>query len=203
MSIDRRSFVQTAAAAVGGAAGLSGDAAAQDRIQLAQAAVVGPFPYSLPTSGGGGPWKPYNQDAVGDQVQRHGVVLKDLFDPVKGPMLRTEIWEASDTYLREWIKDNYTYVLDPSIRIMIVDIENGRVRFSDGYGCIAPTTGGNGGECSITDRGDNPGTTYWYTLVIPPTPHQFGTSSTPDDGYVHEMRWESAWHHAIVFGYGM
>src|SRR5215831_15510693 len=163
MSIDRRSFVQTAAAAVGGAAGLSGDAAAQDRIQLAQAAVVGPFPYSLPTSGGGGPWKPYNPDAVGDQVQRHGVVLKDLFDPVKGPMLRTEIWEASDTYLREWIKDNYTYVLDPSIRIMIVDIENGRVRFSDGKGCIAAAIG-TVGECSITARGDNPVTTYWYTL---------------------------------------
>jgi hypothetical protein len=203
MSIDRRSFVQTAAAAVGGAAGFSGDAVAQDRIQLAQATIVGPFSYPSPPAGGGGPFKPYNPDAVGDQVQRHGVVLKDLFDLVKGPQLRKEIWEANDTYLRNWIKDKYAYVLDPSIRIIIVDIQNGRVRFSDGNGCTAAATNGVGGECSITARGDDPMTTYWYTLVIPPQPLQFGTSGTPDDGYVHEMTWDSAWHHAIVYGYGM
>ena len=73
MSIDRRSFVQTAAAAVGGAAGLSGDAAAQDRIQLAQDPITGPFPYPLPPSGAFGPWKPYNADGVGDRLSCYGV----------------------------------------------------------------------------------------------------------------------------------
>ena len=37
MSIDRRSFVQTAAAAVGGGVSFAGDAAAEERLQLAQA----------------------------------------------------------------------------------------------------------------------------------------------------------------------
>jgi len=197
MSIDRRSFVQTAAAAVGGAAGLSGDAVAQDRIQLAQA-----FALSPPPAMGGGAWKSYDRDHVGDQAELLYAFLKDVFagDLPGGTSYRDKLWNMTDGQLRDEIYTRLGYDMRgyTNTRIIIVDIQNGRVKFSDNLGCSVL------GGCSIANHGDNPANTFWYTLLLPPLPLEYQkSSSVPEDGYLHEMTWESAWHHAIVYGYGM
>jgi hypothetical protein len=187
MSIDRRSFVQSAAAAAGTATGLAGDAAAQSAVQYAQAGVS---PETVRSGHPTGPYKPayYN---VGDQTQRYYLFLKDLFDSTKN--LRNEIWDMCDSDLRDLIKTRLGLKLYDYTRIMIVDIGNGRAKFSDNFNCSV--TG-----CAVQD----PTSTSWYTLVLPPLPLEYQYSSnTPEKGYLDEMTWESAWHHAIVYGYGM
>jgi hypothetical protein len=199
MSIDRRLFVQTAAAAVGGAAGLSSDAVAQERIQLAQA---GPFVLNPPPATGGGPWKSYNREGVGDQAEKLYAFLKVLFarDVAGGTTYRDEIWNMTDDQVRNEVFNKLGYDMRgyTNTRIIIVDIQNGRVKFSDNLGCSSV------GGCSIVNHGDDPTNTFWYTLVLPPLPLEYQKSAKlPEDGYLHEMTWESAWHHAIVYGYGM
>jgi hypothetical protein len=222
MSIDRRSFVQTAAAAVGGAAGLSGDAVAQDRIQLAQAApspLVAFYPAPDP---GGGPWKPYDPNFVADQAQKISTFLAKLFaedvQPPPGGSYRDRIWNMTDSELRDEIGRRFDYdvqypdLTHPNIivRVMVVDIQNGRVKFSDGSGCVssAPWNPSGAGECSIKAHHDDPGATSWYTLILPPLPDRYkfpdgAKTGQIQDGYLDEMRLEGAWHHAIVYGYGM
>jgi hypothetical protein len=219
MTIDRRSFVQTAAAAVGGAAGLSGDAVAQDRIQLAQATPSAPVValYPPPDPGGGGPWKPYDPNFVGDQAQRISTFLAQLFaedvQPPPGGSYRDRLWNMTDSALRDEIATRFQYPMSyPNIlvRVMVVDIQNGRVKFSDGAGCSSsvPWSTTGAGECSIEAHQDNPATTYWYTLILPPLPDRYkfidgAKVGLIQDGYLDEMRLEGAWHHAIVYGYGM
>jgi hypothetical protein len=137
---------------------------------------------------------------VGDQAQKIAAFLFDLFaddvqPPKGGSSYRDRIWKMTDGELRDEIQRKLGYSTKyESVRIMIVDIQNGRVRFSDGGGCSGGVFGGNGGECSV----GNPTTTYWYTLLLPPLPQQYN-----EDGYQHELMWEAAWHHAICYGYGM
>ena len=81
MSIDRRSFVQTAAAAVGGGVSFAGDAAAEERLQLAQAPTPPPASarfVAYPTPGPGA-WKPPYPEKEGEQSQRYYNFLKKLF----------------------------------------------------------------------------------------------------------------------------
>jgi len=198
LSIDRRSFV---VAALGGAAGVSSDTVAQDRIQLAQA---GPFALLPPPSNGGGPWKPINPDGAGNQAEVIYAFLKALFaNDLAGvtPTYRDTIWAMSDDQVRDEIYNKLGYDMRgySNTRIIIVDIQNGRIRFSDNQGCSAV------GGCSIANHGDDPTQTYWYTFVLPPLPLQFEKPGmvVPEDGYLNEMSWESAWHHAMVWGYGM
>jgi hypothetical protein len=191
MSIDRRSFVQSAAAAAGAATGLvAAEAAAQGPLRYAQAAgSPGYVPcYSDPPIG---PYKPSYNYKVGDQAQRYYLFLKDLFDA--GSTLREQIWKMSDKDLRHLMNDRLGLKIDPPTKILIVDIGNGRTKFSDNLDCSV--TG-----CVVPD----PGSASWYTLVLPPRPLGYLYSScTPETGYLEEMTWESAWHHAIVYGYGM
>ena len=204
MSIDRRSFVQTAAAAaVGGAAGLSGDAVAQQVI------------FQAPPSNVHGPWKPYDPNGIGDQVQRIGTFLKQLFDEDQGMLppgetkpFRQRIWEMNDKAVRDMIKQYFIYdVSYDTFLVMIVDIQNGRVRFSDGQGCTSSATPPPiGGACSVDVHGhDKPTQVLWYTLVLPPLPLvPYGPNiGQIQEGFLHELTSELAWHHAIVYGYGM
>ena len=194
MSIDRRSFVRTAAAAVGGAASFAGDAAAQDRLQLAQAG--GPFPLTAPLNPPTGPYKPPYPDDVGNQTQRYYNFLKELFDPTK--TVRDDIWNMSDvgnpSPLRVYLQDKLGLALYGdynSLRILIVDIEKGRVKFADNQGC----------DISGCKVGAVPA---WYTMVLPPLPLEHTKANgMPEDGYLHEKILEAAWHHAVVYGYGM
>src|SRR5262245_14579973 len=101
MTIDRRSFVQSAAAAVGGAASVAADAAAETRLQIAQA---GPFPTASPVAGiPPGPYKPDYTENVGDQSQRYYLFLKDLFAP--SSTLRDEIWGMTDAQVRDLLRN--------------------------------------------------------------------------------------------------
>jgi hypothetical protein len=191
MTIDRRSFVQSAAAAVGGAASVAADAAAETRLQIAQAGPLS-FPTASPVAAiPPGPYKPDYTENVGDQSQRYYLFLKDLF---ASSTLRDEIWGMTDPQVRDLLLNrlglNLSYG-NPKTQILIVDIGKGRARFTDPNlcsvtGCAAPT-GAN-----------------WYTLVLPPLPLGYKKQDgSPEDGYLKEMTWESAWHHAIVYGYGM
>jgi hypothetical protein len=194
VSIDRRSFVQSVAAAAGTATSLvAADAGAQSGPQYAEGAgsprnlPPPPSCYSDPPIG---PYKPPNY-AVGDQAQRYYAFLKDLFDPSK--TLRNDIWKMTDKELRDLIRNRLGLKIESPTRIMIVDIGNGRTRFSDNLDCSV--TG-----CAIPD----PASASWYTLVLPPLPLGYQYSScAPEKGYLEEMTWESAWHHAVVYGYGM
>jgi hypothetical protein len=181
MSIDRRLFFQSATAALGGAV-LTSDAVGQSRFTA-----TGTYSMTTPPHG---PYKPPYYK-VGDQAQRYYEFLKDLFDPNKS--LRDDIWKMKDSELRDLANDRLGLDLsDTKIRIMIVDIGKGRAKFSDGKDCSV--TG-----CAVTDPN-----AAWYTLVLPPLPMGYlRTDGTPQKGYLEEMTWESAWHHAIVYGYGM
>jgi hypothetical protein len=200
MSIDRRSFVQSTAAALGGTAGFAAEATAQERLQLAQATA----PTYLAPAISGGPYKPYDKAYVASVVQKYYDFLTKLFDSdINKGTLRNDIWSKNDMSLRMWIFDTFGYNLDYSqVRIMILDIQNGRVKFSDRLGCSGS------GECSIDVRMDDPTKTLWYTLVLPPLPLDYPTKDTVggtpvDSGYLHEVKWELAWHHAIAYATGM
>ena len=201
MSIDRRSFVQTAAAAVGGGVSFAGDAAAEERLQLAQAPTPPPASARLvayPTPGPGA-WKPPYPEKEGEQSQRYYNFLKKLFVPDN--VFRDSIWGMTERQLKEYmanelalpIPDDYFNTEGERIKIMIVDIEKGRVKFADNQDC-----GVDG--CKVTD----PKKVTWYTLVLPPLPLEYkDAAGKPQYGYLREMTLEAAWHHAVVYGYGM
>jgi hypothetical protein len=99
----------------------------------------------------------------------------------------------SDGELRGVMSNRLGLDIPSNVRIMVVDIGGGRTKFSDNQNCTV--TG-----CAIPD----PSNALWYTLVLPPAPiaYQYSSGAT-EQGYLDEMTWESAWHHAVVYGYGM
>jgi hypothetical protein len=177
MSIDRRSFVQSAAAAVGGAATVAGDAAAQS-LQLAQVQVEPTAAATCP-----GPHKPYGLPA-GAQSQKNYEFLTKLFDPPTHKAFRNTLWGYNDATLRNYIKNNLDINLPATTKIVLVDAELGRWKEVSG-------NFDNQKDC-------------WYVLLLPPVPLGYTTTpGVPEKGYLYAMTWESAWHHAIVYGYGM
>jgi hypothetical protein len=183
---------------------------AQNRIRLAQArqfttlpSRTGPETFALPPASGGGPWKPINADGTGDQAEKIYAFLKALFaNDLAGvtPTYRDKVWSMSDDQVRNEIYNKLGYDMRgySNVLIIIVDIQNGRIRFSDNQGCSSV------GGCSIVNHGGDPSQTFWYTFVLPPIPLEFQkASNVPEDGYLNEMSWEAAWHHAVVYGYGM
>jgi hypothetical protein len=180
MSIDRRSFVQSAVAAVGGATSLASDASAQTNLRLAQAYVEPSIAATCP-----GPHKPYGLKP-GDQTQRNYEFLKELFDPATQKTFRDALWGYNDPTLRNIIKGFLDIDLPPTTKILLVDAEFGRMKDVSGN--------------------FNPASDCWYVLLLPPVPRGFvkpGPGKIPEDGYLYEMTWEAAWHHAIAYGYGM
>lgn len=175
MSINRRSFVQTAAAAVGGAASLAGEASAQGTLQLAQAQVAPTTAHTCP-----GPYKPYSL-TPGEQSERNYQFLKELFNPATEKTFRDAWFNYSDAELRRELRGWLDLDLPADTKILLVDVQYGRTK-----GTINTTT-----DC-------------WYVLIMPPVPRGYlDANGNPEKGYVYEMTWEAAWHHAIVYGYGM
>ena len=177
MSIDRRTFVQSAAAAVGGATGVAADAIAQERLQVAQAPVAQPLAVPEPPPPYGGPWKPYTKDKEGETTQGLAMFLDKLFtSDIQGGTYRDEVYSADDLTLRTKLKNDLGIDLTglnyATLRILIVDAENGRARFSDGKGCTnnATTPGVTNGQCNVKERPDYDPVSYWYTLILPPVP---------------------------------
>ena len=190
MSIDRRSFVQSAAAVAGAATGLVGvEAAAQNPLRYGQVAGSPAYPSCYPDPPVG-PYKP-SYYKVGDQANRYYAFLKELF--AAGSDLRDKVWKMTDAEVRNMLRQRLALAIDPPTRILIVDIGEGRTRFSDNLDCSVD-------GCAVP----HPASASWYTLVLPPRPLGYLYSScVPETGYLEEMTWELAWHHAVVYGYGM
>jgi len=122
------------------------------------------------------PMKPqYEPAKMGAYVQRNYAFLTKLFDSKVGPGLRQELWDMSEADLRLRIKAELDLDIPATVRVMVVDIENGRAK-----------------PAGMSEAD------VFYTLVLPPVPRK-----SPTEEHKEASAWEGAWHHAIVDGYGM
>jgi hypothetical protein len=123
------------------------------------------------------PFKPpYTPAKMGTYVQKNYVFLREkLFDPKVGAALRQELLNMSEADLRPRIKAELDLDIPAHVRVMVVDIENGRA---------------NPASMNQDDE--------FYMLVLPPVPRKSETAEHKE-----ACAWEGAWHHAIVDGYGM
>lgn len=177
MSIDRRSFVQSAVIAAGGAAAGGGEAAAREGIQLAQAAAT-PLPLSLPSTG---PYKPTNYD-VWAQVAIYDAFVAKIFADMT---YRAQFTDPNKTWtdLYNLIKNDLGLDIGSGTKIFAVDIQTGAT--------------------NVKGQNDNnpidPSKDRWYTLILPPLP----VKNPGNTAYMEAMKGEAAWHHTVVEGYGM
>ena len=128
-----------------------------------------------------GPTKPYDETKIGDQVQKNYAFLEELFGPGHQAFRQT-LWNADDATLRNTLRTRLGIDVPLTTRIMIVDIENARVK---------PASG------DIDPNKDD-----FYVMVLAPVPRRATTDPTKKD-YKEMQAWEGAWHHAIVDSYGM
>jgi len=169
MSIDRRSFVQSAALAVGGAAAVgAGEAPAQGEVRLAQA----PPPAIAPTADciDPGPFKP----SYG-YVQANRAFLDTLFG-AGGNNVRDQLMGLDNqTALHQAVFDYLGLRLGSNVKVRVVDLEKN----------LTPNTGGE----TI-----NPSVHCFYTWILPPTPRGVD---------IDLQKTEQAYHHVVVYGYGI
>lgn len=140
-------------------------------------------------------YKPYDEANVGKVVQTDYKFLNDLWNEEKlwGPRdgertLRDHLFALSDEAALRAALAAQGIVVDPPpgsatpVRIMIVDIENARTKT---YGTQI-----------------NPGTDFFYVLVLPPKLRRQTEDPTKRD-YMRMQAWSGAWYHASNDGYGM
>jgi hypothetical protein len=125
-----------------------------------------------------GPYKPYDPQQVGAQVQNNYAFLHKLF-AANNSQYRQKLFAMTDAQLTTELAE-YGLVIPPGVRIVLVDLEIAQMH------CNGP-------------QPIDPTQETFYQLVMPPVPRLHPGSAQ----YKHDQQWEDAWYHAIVDSYGM
>lgn len=137
--------------------------------------------------------KPYDETKVGEVLQINYAFLTELWEEnltwgSGNQTLREFLFSLSEDNLRAELKTRWKIDLPPPpgstppVRIMLVDIQNGRAK--------APA----GAFDPVRD--------HFYVLVMPPKPTRDASDPTKRD-YKKMQVWNAAWYHAVNDGYGM
>ena len=122
------------------------------------------------------PVKPEYSDRIGEITQSHYKFLNEKLWGANGAAVRAQFLAADQEQLKTLLRENGIPFDLQNVRILVVDLENGKT---------------NGFDQALAQD--------FYTLVLPPRPRRHST----EVHYKEMQTWSAAYYHAINDSYGM